>query len=119
MIEVRCPHCNTALEAPADLAGKMVNCPSCGATVRIPVPASAEVIDVRAVALNDPEPEKEPTFEDDPFFNPEYQRPPSGNAWGRTIRIDRGGDGSGCCLVGCAGLILFVFLAIRGFFSLF
>ena len=85
--------------------------------MRAPVPASAEVIDVRAVALNDPEPE--PAYEDDPFFNPEYQRPPSGNVWGRTIRIDRGGDGSGCCLLGCGGLLFLAFLAVRGFLSLF
>jgi len=107
------------LEAPDDLAGKAVVCPSCGGPVHVPVPASAEVIDVRAVVLNDPGPEKEPSYEDDPFFNPEYQHPPTGSPWGRTIRIDRGGDGSGCCLLGCAGIVVFVFLALKGLFSLF
>lgn len=85
----------------------------------VSVPASSQVIDVRAVALNDPEPEKEPDFESDPFFNPEYQRPPGGAAWGRTIRIDRAGDGSGCCLLGCFGIFILVFLVFRGLASLF
>jgi len=119
VIDVRCPQCNTVLEAPDDLAGKAVVCPSCGSPVQVPVPASAEVIDVRAVVLNDPGPEKEPNYEDDPFFNPEYQHPPTGSPWGRTIRIDRGGDGSGCCLLGCAGIVVFIFLALKGLFSLF
>lgn len=119
MIDVHCPHCDTVLEVPADLAGTVVSCPSCGGRFPVEVPAASQVIDVRAVALNDPTPEKEPAYEDDPFFNPEYQRPPTGAAWGRTIRIDRGGDGSGCCLLGCGGLLLFVFLAIRGLISLF
>ena len=119
MIDVRCPECNSVLEAPDDLSGTHVNCPSCGASVFVSVPASSQVIEVRAVALNDPEPDREPAYEDDPFFNPEYQRPPTGPAWGRTIRIDRGGDGSGCCLIGCLGFFFIAFLLMRGFASLF
>lgn len=119
MIDVRCPECNTILEAPDDLAGTHVSCPACGASVYIDVPASSQVIDVRAVALNDPEPEKEPDYQSDPFFNPEFQRPPTGPAWGRTIRIDRAGDGSGCCLIGCLGIFLIAFLLFRGLASLF
>ena len=86
--------------------------------VPVPVTASAQVIDVRAKALNDPDPPPE-DYENDPFFNPAHQQPFSGQAWGRTIRVQRTGDGSGCCLLGCLGVVFFLFLAIRGFISLF
>lgn len=118
MIEVHCPRCDTILEAPDAAAGRVIACPNCDADVSVPVPASAQVIDVQAVALNEPEPE--PNFDDDPFFNPAHQQPAGGQQmWGRTIRMTRTGDGSGCCLLGCGGLVLFLFLAIRGFLSLF
>lgn len=95
-------------------------CPACDADVSVPVPASAQIIDVHAEGLNDPEPEPEPAFDDGPFFNPERQRPVSGQMGGRrTIFIQRGGDGSGCCLVGCLGISFLLYLVIRGFFSLF
>ena len=83
----------------------------------MPVPASAQVIDVQAVALNEPDPE--PEFEDDPFFNPAHQQPGTNPLWGQTIQVTRTGNGSGCCLLGCLGALFFVFLAIRGFLSLF
>ena len=117
MIEVRCPRCDTALEAPDAAAGRIVACPACDADITVPVPASAQVIDVHAEGLNDPEPE--PNYEDDPFFNPEFQRPYTEQMWGRTIQFGRSGNGSGCCLIGCLAIFIFIFLAIRGFFSLF
>ena len=115
MIVVYCSRCDTRLEAPDSAAGKILACPECNADVSVPVPASAQVIEVRAEALNDPEPD----YADDPFFNPEHQQPFSGPAWGRTIQFGRRGDGSGCCAVGCLGLVFFVYLAFRGFLSLF
>ncbi len=118
MIEVRCTRCDAILEAPDAAAGKIIGCPHCDADVTVPVPACAQVIDVQAVGLNDPGPE--PDYENDPFFNPEHQRPmESQQFWGRTIRVSRTGDGSGCCLFGCLGMLLFLFLAIRGFLTLF
>ena len=118
MIEVHCPRCDTILEAPDAAAGKIIGCPQCDADVTVPVPASAQVIEVQAVALNNSE--SDPDFEDDPFFNPAHQQPfDSQQMWGRTIRMTRTGDGSGCCLLGCGGMLLFIFLAIRGFLSLF
>lgn len=117
MIEVHCPRCDAILEAPDTAAGKIIGCPKCDADISVPVPASALVIDVHAEGLNEPEPD--PTYEDDPFFNPKQQTPHTGPAVQQTIWIQRGGDGSGCCLLGCLGILLILFLAIRGFLSLF
>lgn len=121
LIEVQCPRCKAVLEAPDAAAGHVVACPNCDADLKVPVPAEAQVIDVHAEPLDDsgPEAEPEPDYEDDPFFNPAHQPPPGGQMWGRTIRVGRTGDGSGCCLVGCLLMFLFLFLAVRGFFSLF
>jgi hypothetical protein len=105
------------VEAPESAAGKIIACPSCDADILVPVPASAQIIEVRAEGLNDPEPE--PDYEDDPFFNPAHQRPFSDQGWGRTILVQRTSNGSGCCLLGCLGVLFFLYLAFRGFLSLF
>lgn len=119
MIEVQCPRCESILEAPDTAAGKIIACPNCDADISVPVPASAQVIDVHAVGLDDDKHDPEPEIEDDPLFSPAHRQPGAGPMWGRTIRVTRTGDGSGCCLLGCAGVLFFLFLAIRGFFSLF
>lgn len=78
-----------------------------------------DVIEVRAVALNETTPDPEPEYQDDPFFDPAHQRPAGENIWGRTIHVQRTGDGGGCCLIGCLGMLFIGFLIVRGFLSLF
>jgi len=117
LIEVHCPRCDTLLEVPEAAAGRIIACPHCDADVSVPVPASAQIIDVHAEGLNDPESEtgRGPS----PYANGE-----SGSGFGgpelvRGIFVQRTSNNSGCCMLGCLGVLLFVFLAIRGFFSLF
>ena len=118
MLEVRCPQCETLFEAPESLAGKIGGCPNCNADVSIPVPASSQVIEVHAESLNG---EEDATlYEDDPFFNPNAQRPPGQDqVWGRNVHIERAGGGSGCCLGGCLIIALIVFFTIYGVVSFF
>lgn len=40
-IKFACPHCEQSLEAPSDMAGSQVECPSCGKTLAIPAPAAS------------------------------------------------------------------------------
>ena len=35
-----CPHCQQSLEAPEDMLGESIECPSCGGTIQIPAPDS-------------------------------------------------------------------------------
>lgn len=37
-IRLNCPHCQQSLEAPEDMAGQTVECPSCGKPFDIPAP---------------------------------------------------------------------------------
>jgi len=117
LIEIHCPRCDAILEAPDGAAGKIIGCPNCNADIPVPVPASAQVIDVHAESLNGSDPE--PDNVDDPFFNPAHQQPGMEHMWGQSIRVTRTGNGSGCCIVGCLGVLFFAYLAFRGFLSLF
>lgn len=36
LIKFRCPHCQTALEAGSNLAGKKGSCPKCNKTISVP-----------------------------------------------------------------------------------
>ena len=119
MIEVPCPQCDVLIEAPDETAGHAVVCPQCGATVTVPVPASAQVIEVHAEALDDGD---EPSrYEEDPFFNPDAQRPAGPDQiWGRTVHVQRmGNGGGGCCMGGCLVIGLLFFFTAYGIVSFF
>lgn len=42
MIEFSCKHCKTPLQAPTDTGGKSAQCPTCGGTTEIPMPAPTQ-----------------------------------------------------------------------------
>ena len=97
----------------------MVGCPQCNADVMVPVPASAQVIEVHAESID--EEEEAIRYEGDPFFNPEAQQPAQGDqVWGRTIRVEQmGNGGGGCCASGCALIAVAVFFLLYGIVSFF
>lgn len=53
-IPVICPHCREEARAPAIAAGKTVDCPSCGKSFTIPLPASDHSAHVQAKATTVP-----------------------------------------------------------------
>lgn len=119
MIEVRCPQCDILFEAPENLAGKIGGCPACNADVSIPVPASSQVIEVRAEGLNDEE-EEATVYEEGPSVTP--KRDPAmgtGHVFTREMYVERYGNGSGCCMFGCLGIAAIVFFTIYGVISFF
>jgi len=119
VIEVPCPQCDTLIEVPEALAGQRVACPHCGAPLTLPVPASAQIIEVYAEPVG--EDDDTARYDDDPFFNPRAQGPaPGDQVWGRNVHIERvGNGGGGCCLVGCLIVALGVFFALYGVVSFF
>lgn len=119
MIEISCPQCEVILEVHEDMAGHAVPCPQCGTVVTVPVTASSQVIEVHAEAVG--EEEDEPRYEEDPFFNPDAQRPHGPDQiFGRSVHVQRVGDGGGgCCLAGCAIVALAAFFMLYGIVSFF
>ncbi len=119
MIEVECPQCEAILEVADSYAGQVISCPECAANVPVPVPASAQVIEVHAEKIDDDE--DAVLYEGDPFFNPNEQQPMGGDkVWGRNIHFERAGSGgSGCCAGGCLLIALLVFFTIYGVISFF
>ena len=118
MIEVQCSRCEALIDADDALAGKIIPCPACDADVSVPVPASSQVIEVHAEALDD---EAEAVlYEGDPFFNPNEQQPAGEDQiWGRNVHIQRMGNGSGCCTGGCLLVAVVIFFTIYGVISFF
>ncbi len=41
-INFDCPHCQQNLDAPEDMAGWTIECPSCGEKIKIPIPPGVE-----------------------------------------------------------------------------
>ena len=41
-VKFKCPHCSQNLEAPDDMGGEAIECPSCNKNITIPAPAPAE-----------------------------------------------------------------------------
>tara|TARA_R110001592_G_scaffold171929_5_gene410397 strand:- start:57 stop:416 length:360 start_codon:yes stop_codon:yes gene_type:complete len=117
-MEVVCSQCDAILDAPTSLAGKVTACPQCGAQVSVPIPASAQVIEVHAEAIG--EDEEAVRYEEDPFFNPDQQRPAGQDqVWGRGVHIQNVGSGGGCCPAGCLTVAAILFFAIYGILSFF
>ena len=54
-IRFECPHCEQSLEAPSDMAGESIDCPSCGNPIDVPAPI-VEFVD-HSVPPPIPEPE--------------------------------------------------------------
>lgn len=119
-MEVVCSQCQALLEAPEEMAGQIVICPQCGASNTVPVPASAQVIEVHAESIGD-DAEEAVRYEEDPFFNPEAQHPAQGDqVWGRSVRIENiNTDGRGCCASGCIAILVVFFFFIYGIVSFF
>ena len=93
-------------------------CPQCAANVPVPVPASAQVIEVHAEQIGSDE--DEVLYEDGPFSNPREQRSPGEDrAWSRNFHIERDVGGSGCCPAGCMIIALVIFFTIYGVISFF
>ena len=118
-MEVVCTQCQALLEAPEEMAGQIVICPQCGASNTVPVPASAQIIEVHAESVG--EEEETARYEEDPFFNPQAQGPAQGDqVWGRSVRIDNiNTDGRGCCASGCITILVVFFFFIYGIVSFF
>jgi DNA-directed RNA polymerase subunit M/transcription elongation factor TFIIS len=57
-ISFACPNCNQVLEAPADMAGEVVECPAC--RQQIAVPASGDAVQPQTVETPAPEAEEPP-----------------------------------------------------------
>ena len=55
MIEFKCPNCSAVLKAPSEYAGKNAKCKKCASTLKVPVAAKYEEIQVELPEL-DPSP---------------------------------------------------------------
>jgi hypothetical protein len=114
--EIFCPHCGVQVNALEDGQDAAPVCPQCGTSLHQGPSPDDQAIEARAEAVE--------TVRAEPVFDDEQprgqQRAASGHVPPRNFHFQtRRNYGPGCCSFGCLGLIIFFFLALRGFFSLF
>ncbi len=114
---VTCPRCSVQFTHARVAPGEESICPNCGLAIVIEAAPDGSLV-------------PGPSEEDDPFFGG-AGRPPGGESmagrgggpWRRPRRFEfevrRVEPPRGCCLLGCAAIILFFALAVRGCLSLF